>query len=365
MSETTGGLPLMAQTQNSRYLTFNELSWALNVLQTGVLDRDLTTPPGSPSEGDAYIVDSPATGAWAGHENEIAFFFDGIWNFLAPELVQGNGIYVYDEGLRVRWNTGSPTGYEILTVGSDASTVSYTPAVAADWDGSADPGNADDAFDQLAERVKDLEGAGTSNAFGTIAVSGQSDVVADSASDTLTLVAGSNITLTTSAGGDSVTIAASGGGGSGKVAQIVQTQTGAVATGTTTIPLDDTIPQNTEGNEYMSLSITPTSATNKLKIDVVWHGASSAVAAQFIAAALFQDSTASALACGLETGHFTDDNVTINFSHVMTAGTTSSTTFKVRAGANGAGTTTFNGRASARLFGGALASSITITEYVP
>ena len=50
------------------------------------------------------------------------------------------------------------------------------------------------------------------NAFGTIAVSGQSNVTADSNSDTLTLVAGSNITLTTNASGDSVTIAASGGG---------------------------------------------------------------------------------------------------------------------------------------------------------
>ncbi len=54
---------------------------------------------------------------------------------------------------------------------------------------------------------------GDQNTFTTIAVSGQDDVVADSATDTLTLVAGSNITLTTSAAGDSVTIAASGGGG--------------------------------------------------------------------------------------------------------------------------------------------------------
>jgi hypothetical protein len=46
------------------------------------------------------------------------------------------------------------------------------------------------------------------NAFGRIAVAGQSDVVADSTSDTLTLIAGSNITLTTSAGLDTVTIAA-------------------------------------------------------------------------------------------------------------------------------------------------------------
>jgi preprotein translocase subunit SecE len=47
--------------------------------------------------------------------------------------------------------------------------------------------------------------------FKTIAVSGQSDVVADSITDTLTLVAGTNITITTDAGADSVTIAAAGG----------------------------------------------------------------------------------------------------------------------------------------------------------
>ena len=46
--------------------------------------------------------------------------------------------------------------------------------------------------------------------FKTIAVSGQSDVVADSATDTLTLVAGSNITLSTDASADSITIASSG-----------------------------------------------------------------------------------------------------------------------------------------------------------
>ena len=49
------------------------------------------------------------------------------------------------------------------------------------------------------------------NAFGTIAVSGQTNVAADSNSDTLTLAAGSNITITTTAGTDTVTIAASGG----------------------------------------------------------------------------------------------------------------------------------------------------------
>lgn len=49
------------------------------------------------------------------------------------------------------------------------------------------------------------------NAFSTVAVSGQTDVTADSATDTLTLAAGSNVTLVTS--GNTVTIASTASGG--------------------------------------------------------------------------------------------------------------------------------------------------------
>jgi hypothetical protein len=49
-------------------------------------------------------------------------------------------------------------------------------------------------------------GGGASVAFKTIAVSGQSDVVADAADDTLTLAAGSNVTITTNATSDTITI---------------------------------------------------------------------------------------------------------------------------------------------------------------
>lgn len=62
----------------------------------------------------------------------------------------------------------------------------------------------------------DLAGTNTGdqNVFSTFAVSGQSNVVADSTADTLTLVAGSNITITTDASTDSITInsTASGSG---------------------------------------------------------------------------------------------------------------------------------------------------------
>jgi len=54
---------------------------------------------------------------------------------------------------------------------------------------------------------------GNQNLFETIAVSGQSNVVADSPTDTLTLAAGSNVTITTNATTDTITIAASSSGG--------------------------------------------------------------------------------------------------------------------------------------------------------
>ncbi|MES1988553.1 MAG: hypothetical protein V4440_11095, partial [Pseudomonadota bacterium] len=151
------------------------------------------------------------------------------------------------------------------------------------------------------------------------------------------------------------------GGSSGVILQQVRTETGAVSTGSTTIPLDDSIPQSSEGDQYMTLAITPISATSKLVIDVVGFFASSAN--DDIVMALFQDSTANALAAGTQVLTSVNLNVNIKFSHTMTSGTTSATTFKVRAGLGSAGTLTFNGKSGARLFGGVMASSIIITEY--
>lgn len=146
------------------------------------------------------------------------------------------------------------------------------------------------------------------------------------------------------------------------VVQSAISVTGAVATGTTTIPADDTIPQSTEGDQYMTAAFTPTNASNKLRVDVVWIGANSATGQ--LAAALFKDSETDARAAAVE-GISGGDMACLRFSYEMTAGTTSAITFKVRAGLNNAGTTTFNGRTSARLFGGVMASSIQITEMTP
>lgn len=172
-------------------------------------------------------------------------------------------------------------------------------------------------------------------------------------------VAGSNtITLPAETGTLRSTVS------TGTVLQQVNYQTGAVATGTTLIPLDDTIPQNTEGDQYMSLAITPKSATSILEIEVVVNVAQSGGVNNVIVA-LFQDSTAGALASNWSYRPVAGGSDPLSLSYRMTSGTTSATTFKVRAGGQSAATYTLNGSASARLFGGTLFSSITITEVVP
>lgn len=142
--------------------------------------------------------------------------------------------------------------------------------------------------------------------------------------------------------------------------QEVATIVAAVATGTTTIPRDDTIPQNTEGDQYMTLSITPKSATSILEIDVVFNGTNSATGTFTIG--LFQDTTANALAAVGQYISSAGNLYNVKLNYKMTSGTTSATTFKVRAGSDQAGTTTFNGSASNRLYGGVFASSIRIRE---
>lgn len=147
---------------------------------------------------------------------------------------------------------------------------------------------------------------------------------------------------------------------------IVQTQrsaTGAVATGTTVMPDDDTIPQITEGDQYMTQSITPTSAANALKIETSTCISSSAVSVTQVA--LFQDATANALiATREESGGAAGSNqVTHKLFHALLAATTASTTLRIRAGTS-SGTNTFNGRASARKLGGVLNSFMQVEEVM-
>ena len=139
------------------------------------------------------------------------------------------------------------------------------------------------------------------------------------------------------------------------------------------IPVDATIPQNTEGAEILTKAITPKSATNKLRIEAsvfVGHDTEGVSAVL----ALFQDSTANALTATVAPVYNTVTSsgntpvATLTLRHIMDAGTTSSTTFKLRVGAS-SGTLFYN--ATSLLSGVAPFSTasplayISITEYTP
>jgi hypothetical protein len=157
------------------------------------------------------------------------------------------------------------------------------------------------------------------------------------------------------------------GGGSGALVQVVNTQTGTFTSGATQLPFDSSIPQNNEGDEYMTLAVTPTDAGNMLRIEVLGFFSVPTTNVQ-LTMALFQDSTANAVAASVYavgTGG-AGKIFGVVLSHYMTAGTTSATTFKVRAGMNSAGTVTFNGiTAAGPYLGSLLTSNITISEITP
>lgn len=143
------------------------------------------------------------------------------------------------------------------------------------------------------------------------------------------------------------------------VLQIVTNTTSALVSSSTVMPFDDTIPQITEGDEVLTATITPISSTSLLEI--VFSTSGMQGGNPEVCCALFQDSTANALAAkGIDVANSTD----MNLIHTMTSGTTSSTTFRIRFGPSAASVTSYlNGVAGARRFGGVSQTILKIIEY--
>lgn len=150
----------------------------------------------------------------------------------------------------------------------------------------------------------------------------------------------------------------------GAVVQVQHAQTGALISGSTAMPLDDTIPQNTEGTEILTLAITPKNANNILLIIGVVNFSHYTTSRNAVLA-LFQDTTAGALAA---TQGCSDYGGSVKpLIHKMVAGTISETTFKLRGGLESTGTVYINTKsgATSRCLGGIAATTLTIIEMNP
>ena len=89
--------------QSAKHITHNDALRTLDSLvQAVIIDRDLTAPPGSPSDGDNYIVGASATGDWSTHDDEIAYYKSSAWEFNVP--AEGWLVYAQDENELLIYN---------------------------------------------------------------------------------------------------------------------------------------------------------------------------------------------------------------------------------------------------------------------
>lgn len=151
---------------------------------------------------------------------------------------------------------------------------------------------------------------------------------------------------------------------SSPIAQIVTATNSTYSTLGTILPFDDSIPQNTEGDEVLTATITPKSASSTLRIEVHLN-LSAAVASGIISAAIFVDSTANAINAAAFSVGTTGRMEALRLVHYVSAGSTSARTYKVRAGSSVATDAMLNGDNSSRIFGGVAISSMEITEFLP
>ena len=96
-------IPQLAADQAQKHVTHNEAMLRIDQLvQQTVIDATRTAPPVSPTEGDAHIVATGATGAWSGRDGHIAAWLTGTWVFLVPRA----GWIVWNETTttHVKWN---------------------------------------------------------------------------------------------------------------------------------------------------------------------------------------------------------------------------------------------------------------------
>lgn len=151
----------------------------------------------------------------------------------------------------------------------------------------------------------------------------------------------------------------------GQVVQVARTDDGATSATITQMPVDDTIPQNTEGAQFLSQAITPSSAANVIDVEVNAHLSINS-ATENAVSALFVDSTANALAAMSSFNTGTASATLHALRKKVLAGTVSAQTYKYRAGPSTSASTRINGDAAgaARKLGAVFNSFIEVREVM-
>ena len=99
MSDTSRfQMPLLDAAQAQKHVTINEALVRADTLASHrVESRSFSAPPGSPTDGAAFIVGSGASGDWVGQEGQLALYLNGGWAFIEPWA--GWTVWIVDEGV--------------------------------------------------------------------------------------------------------------------------------------------------------------------------------------------------------------------------------------------------------------------------
>ncbi len=101
-------LPYLFVGQSQKELTHNEALAHIDALLHPVVEGRQVAPPSAltaSDDGKCWLVKGPATGAWAGKENQIAQWAGGSWRYLGP--VAGMTVWHGFENLRLFYIGGN------------------------------------------------------------------------------------------------------------------------------------------------------------------------------------------------------------------------------------------------------------------
>jgi hypothetical protein len=104
MSNSTNlGLPYLEAAQAQKHVTVNEALTRLDALvHLAAISRVVATPPGTPAQGDRYLLPASPVGVWASQGGKLAMWLDGAWNYATPR--EGWQLWVSDENLALSFD---------------------------------------------------------------------------------------------------------------------------------------------------------------------------------------------------------------------------------------------------------------------
>jgi len=136
-------IPELPTGQNASPETMNE---AIRKLEAGAFgpypieDDDLLSPPGSPTDGQVYMINGTGAGGWTGHNNSIALFLSTGWVYYS--IREGMCFWIKDENkLLIALSASTFQEFKYTFTASDITTAVRTVSGTSDTFVLADANN--------------------------------------------------------------------------------------------------------------------------------------------------------------------------------------------------------------------------------